>query len=865
MSTNSYFSNMFNSSMGVGGMAPFRDNPTKPVTNIKEKNGEACLVHEEPTVTVIDEMRHFGADIPDADYRKNVQLNNKPISDQTKSESSLGSKKPIDEKPVNDKTINMEIRSHIDIFINEIQQNKPNYNRLYKNVNHVANNIIETSTVAIQMGGNPKTWNRINQIGQGLNTFSTNLNSLSSLAQNGSISFSIEMCSNYWSMAVGAMSILSSILNDDEDEPDERFEYLFKSLNEIQNALKLGFERLESILINCVCERLAEIYGQLIRMETIMCDSFRDIHRKDLLNITDAIKKDLSGEFIQTNTERRDLLLKLSTWIDCHCSSSIETAKNRFCIDSPQILIDMLQTASPSFIINLTNSLINEPESIPNVDICLSACKLFAMAHKKWKIEYNTKLLYGRVIGIIDDAYTMIECFNETDVETLIRQMNHYRFMIGRAIARVGFEVGKTQMVDQINKMTNKDEVVKLIDSIELRRIIIVKMCEIRGIVLKHKLISKEEYLRTVPNIDSTPNRKPYYGGGLPYVPTRSPPTGGHLVAHGNKPEELLNYLEYGLNVNAHCGWGNVLLNCMLNTKPHPQCLHSLLKCPELDSTSGQMCKTDMGSTWPIGTGAITYALNCAHLTSAILLTANGYNIDSTNYGTYHSGGHWGDCGNLHRWASEGDKNSITTLEVVKSMEDKNSFWYRDKLRVAYKYYKEYESGLNHTSEKMPDYTGDIKSLFVFSCMLGLVPPAVKCSMNQYYNISMQNTITKSGLKWSDLSKYNGTPLIEWENNANVSSETIIDSNYANYLKVYKNKLDEMIKTESVESNNPYLQWIELLEPICKTINKPIITETFQLVKSGSDIKRDLNLLNALLKQEPTYNLGVNIDILLST
>ena len=74
-----------------------------------------------------------------------------------------------------------------------------------------------------------------------------------------------------------------------------------------------------------------------------------------------------------------------------------------------------------------------------------------------------------------------------------------------------------------------------------------------------------------------------------------------------------------------------------------------------------------------------------------------------------------------------------------------------------------------------------------------------------------------------------------------------------------------MIKTESVESNNPYLQWIELLEPICKTINKPIITETFQLVKSGSDIKRDLNLLNALLKQEPTYNLGVNIDILLST
>lgn len=850
-------------------------NPTVYSNNNKKTNirvgdsGIPDIVHNESSfIKPVDEMRHIGNDISDADYHNNVNLSNySPIKPESQEPREPQYKKQESPKPREPREPRepefIEIRTHIDIFINEIQQKKPNYNNFGNAVDSISKNITETANLAMQMGGKSKTWNRILQVGNGLSTFSTNLKSLQNLSTGGSIPFSFEMCSNYWSMAVGAMSILSAILNDEDDEPDERFEYLFKSLNEIQNALKWGFERLESILINCVCERLAEIYGQLIRMETIMCDSFRDIHRKDLLNITDAIKKDLSGEFIQTNTERRDLLLKLSTWIDCHCSSSIETAKNRICNDSPQILIDMLQTASPSFIINLTNSLLNMSESIPNVDICLSACKLFAMAHKKWNIEYNTKLLYGRVIDIINNVYFMIERFDEEDVETLIRQMNHYRFMIGRAIARVGFEIAQIPMIDQINKMTNKDEIMKLLDSIELRRIIIIKMCEIRGINIKYKLVSKEEYLKTIPKIDSTPNRTPY-GSGIYSTPVRSTPTGGHLVAHSGTSAELLNYLEYGLNVNAHCGWGNVLLNCLLKTTPHPLSLHYLLKCPELDISSGQSCKTDPGSTWPIGTRPITYILNCAHLTSAILFTANGYDIDSTNYGAHWQGGHWGDCGNLHNWAQDGNKNAITTLEIVKLMEKKNSFLYRDKLRSAYKYYKEYESGLYES-----EYTGDLRTLFVFSCILGLVPPAI-----QYHNIKLKEPITK-GLTWDELSRYNGTPILNWEKFTQVPSETLpvitIDSNYANYLKTYKTKLGDMIKPEQPRAKHemaqpidPYSNWIALLEPICNSINKPLITKRFQLVKSGSNIKQDLNLLNALLKQEPNYNLGVNIDIFLS-
>lgn len=818
---NMNLSNILNSSMGVGGMSSLKFEQHQ-FTNLKEKNGEVHVVHKEPPVSVADTMQRFGADF---DVSHGSLSNCNTVGYKT-------------QKPEIRKI--QEINTHVNIFINEIQ--RPNYERFHSAVNNTANNIIDTAQLAMQMGGKPKTWNRVMSAGQGLSTFSTNLKSL----QSSDVQMpSLEMCSNYWGMAIGAMSILSAILNDDDDgdNQDERFKHIFQSLGEIHKALKLGFERLESILINCVCERLTEIYNLLCRMETVMCDSFRDIHRKDLVGIADAIKKDLSGEFVQNERERRCLLLNLSTWIDCHCSASIETAKNRF--NSPEII----GNAGPSFIINLCGSLLGWSQSMPNVDICLSACKLFQMAHTRWQIRYDTSLLYGRVIKIIGDVEAHIERFGDDDIEILIRQMKHLKFMIGRAIARVGFEIGRSPMGEQINKMTNKDEIMKLLDSIELRRVVCIKMCKLRGIEFVSNVISKEEYLRTIPAIDNTPNRTPYNSWGYPSRPVRSAPVGGHLAAHSGTPAELLNYLEYGLNVNAHCGWGNVLLNCLLSGAPHPQSLHSLLKCSELDTSSGQSCLTDPGSTWPIGTRPITYILNCAHLTSAVLFTANGYNIDSTNYGAHWHGGHWGDCGNLYNWAQDGNRNAITVLEIVKSMEDAGSFWHRDKLRSAYKYYKEYESGMYCSSK----YVGDKRSLFVFSCILGLVPAGSSSG------IDIDEKITKSGLTWRELSLYNGKSSID----QNKLKAKTVNSEYLSYLRTYKTNLEEMIKIPS-ESFDLYAKWIALLEPICNTINKPNILEAFRSLKKSGDIKQNLNLLNAMLKLEPGYTLGANIDILLS-
>jgi hypothetical protein len=722
-------------------------------------------------------------------------------------------------------------------------------------MSHISNNLVETARL---MGNNSKEWKNILQIGHGLETFATNLRSFQSqLEMNITGGFSIEMCSNYWSMAIGAISVLSAILNDDDEDEESPFNMVLKDLFEIKKALQIGFERLESILLETVCKRLELIYGQLIRMETIMCDSFRDLHRKDLLNICDAIKKDLSGEFIQTNQERRNLLSRLSTWIDHHCSSSIEVAKNRMSLDQPNILIEMLPTADTSFIINLAMIMLQSKETLPNMGICLSACELFSIAHKKWKIDYNIVPMYKRVIGIIKDCKCMIEVFDQDDIDTLVRQINHYKFAIGREISKANIEINSNTAIGvQINKMTCRDTILQLVDSIELRRLIIIEICKLRGLD-SPILQTKENYLKQIPKIERTPNRAPFHGVGYPSVHVRHAPIGGHRIAESGTSAELLYYLEMGLNVNYHCGWGNVLLNHLLSTKQNPTSLHYLLKCPNIDTQTGQACRTDMGSTWPIGSRPITYILNCQNAMLAIIFSANGYDIDSTNYGGHWQGGHWGDCGNLHNWAQDGSKQGIITLEIVKLMEDKNSFWNRDKLRVAYKYYKEYESGLEHTDPNS-EFEGDKKSLFIFSCILGLVPPCIKYTD---FSKNSKQKITPN-LTWFELSEY--TKLMNWNKFQQPSEKQPllnIKSDYYTYLQNYKEKLESIINIPISEKPDQLNMWIKLLEPMCKT------NETVQLltdIRIG-DIKQNLNLLNAILKTDPTYNLGTNIDIYLTS
>ena len=851
------FSRILNSSMGMVPRLPTSNQPQPQITNLKEKaDGSIYVDNTVPTSQKIDLTNVIDSALKISHSEHNSTKEN---PDGSKGDPYEGDAytEITELTSINFTDINIVFNK---FFVN--LQNKKADNILANRIHSFSNNVRETANLAIKMGGNSSTWNKILNIANGLSTFSSNLKLFNTFD-----AFSFEICSSQWGMAISTLSILSSILNDEEDVViSDTFSQIYTTLTEIQMAINEGFKKLESILIDRVCEKLTSIHDQLIRMETIMCNSFKDIHRKDLLDICDAVKKDLSGEFIQTHSERRNIILKLSTWIDYHCSSSIETDIHRIDTSkSAHIVIGLLNKSDPSFVLNVMMTLLNKQNSFINLEMFISIYQLFVLANKKWKINYDTKKLCERIKVVIKQAQQTLESIDQNDIDILERQIKHYKFLIGRAIAKSGKITNRDSFINQINKLSNSIEIMRLVDYIELRRLIILKICELTN--LKVPVIqSKDEFLTSIPDIEETPNRAHYNGGGLPYAPTRSSPMGGHKVAESGTSEELLYYLEHGLDVNSHCGWGNVLLNYLFG-RPTPTGLHHLLKCPELDKTSGQKCLNSGNSTWPIGSRPIQYILNNAYMALAILFVADGYNIDLTNYGAHWQGGHWGDCGNLYDGAlSQKYINCIITLEVIKLMEDKTSFWHKDKLRDAYKYYKEYESGFYNDNE----YKGDLRSLFVFSCLLGLVPPIIK-----RMKIDPSEKISPN-LTWSDLSfqeKGDNTVIcrLNWKELRTSSISVMPEkSKYREYLNGYIENLDIEIRSSNTD-NDIWKRWINLLENFCTSVDKLEIKESFHMMKEFykngniTFMKRELNYLNAILKKESNYPFGTNIDILLSS
>jgi hypothetical protein len=726
--------------------------------------------------------------------------------------------------------------TNINIFIDNIQENKPD-TEFSDVMTAISNNFTKTARLT---GIDTKDWKPILKIGNELGSFATNLKTFSSAQSIGN--FSIDMCTSYWGMAVSALSIISSILNEDEDDEDNPFNLILEELHYIQVALKKGFDRLESILLNCVCTRLDTLCEHMNRMETIMCDSFKDLHRKDFIKAANAVKKDLSGEFQLTQQERRNVLMELSNWIDSHSNVSIENSKNRIDLKFPHILIQIVESNYLDVLGNVIFAIIDSNQSFPNVNVSLLACELFILAYNKWNISYNVEPLFERVRKIIDESIKLMDTIDISIFDRVVRQIHNHYFVIGRIIAKSGIQLTQTSLVEQFEKMTQKDEIHFHINSIELKRRVVIKMCQLKELDYApiKSIKTKSEYLAQSPNIDATPNRTSYSGMmGCRY---RSSPAGGHLAAEKGSAPEILRYLQMGLNVNAHCGWGNVLLN-LLNGSPEHMSLHHLLKCSELDTTSGQSCHTDPNSTWPVGSRPIQYILNRSFMKLAILFVANGYDIDLTNYGAHWNGGMWGDCGNLYAWASSGNKESIQTLEIIQAMEDPHSIMYKAKLRRAYKYYKEFEAG----SIDGTKFDGNINSLLVFVCLLGQVPPIIR----NHTNPIKSDKITDS-VNWYDL----GLSEKSYQTiNTTKPNPQLLTESYVSYLESFKNKLVSIKNT-----SNPTTKWIDILEPICMSTENHAIINAFNDAKKGSI--QELNYLNALLKLFVLdYQLGSNIDM----
>lgn len=793
----------------------------------------------------------------------------------------------------------------------KVTRTRANFDAFAAHAGDIGNNLQETSRLAVLAGGDAHTWKRVYGAGQGLTTLSDSLKKISSAAPG-----SLTMVLGCWGAAVGVLTTMLSLFGDnDDDEKGQMFEQIFLALEQIRSALERGFHRLEAILVECVCERLAHISRKLVRIESIMCASFQDLHRKDLLDIADAIKKDMCGEFPQTTAERRALLRRLSAWIDGHCAASIEVSQNRIELDSPTVLLEVLSddaNESIGFLLPLIAALVPDykpTHATPNLAVCMYASNLFVLADQKWKLLghwHRVDALYGRVATTLERVQSAVLAIDRSVVDCLLRQVAHYRFLLGRALARAGIDFNSTsgggkQMREQISATSvgDRDNIMRLLDAMELRRLVLEQTALIAPLDVAQReriasLQSKAQFLALVPAAVCQIS-----------------------AARGGKQQEILDCLNRGANVNASCGWGAMVLHFpkMSASADHvPLGLHHLLRCDGVQLNNGST--RHLGDTWPVGSRPIQYILNCSLYELALLFVANGYDIDATNYGAHWQGGAWGDCGNLYQWAATPTYySSVICLQFVHAMADPTSFLHREKLRAAYAFYKQYESGL-----VAGNYQGNQKSLFTIVCLLGLIPTQqhgvdfsfrfdapmlLTCGFTFYMlayrckNYNVMQFMIDSGKCHNHRQSLNPAhvpenvvvfpPAAAAAAAAAAATAAILpvaapateQTEFLRNLQNEKQHFAELAATAAAaqeDRSDTFTQqcrtWIELLTPVCAASNRADVDGTLKTLRGKisaqppdtAAVVADFNLLNALLKQsDRNYQLGPNVDLFLQT
>ncbi len=738
--------------------------------------------------------------------------------------------------------------------------------------------LTQASQMALMAGGHARTWKGIANAGSSLMTFSSSLQTI----QTAKMGLSLGL--GYWGVAVSAFSLALSIFCNDYDDDDRESEWrqqIASMLQQILSTIQQGFQRVESVLIDVVCKKLNAICLKLERLERIMCTSFRDLHRKDLVDIVDAVEKDLNGEFVLHNFERRNLLRRLSTWIDCHSNSSIELSQNRVDLENLSVFNELVDVDCPQnslhILIPLLSSLVpsfKPQHQMPNWELYVFTSKLFSIAQQRWKIQDPVDALFDRVVAKFDQVQKTIALIDVNVHACLHRQYYHQQFMIGRLLAEVKIEFGgEKTLKEKISTLClqDRERVERALQRYEvLRRIIIcIDTLTKQAGYFGFSLISGSTEL-----LASKTFRQDSGGFLGKKIRNRDP----WVTMQEGYYDELEQFLNQGLDVNLHDGWGHLLLRFTRSNRRNPKFLHRLLKCPGIDTNSGS--KYNLNDTWPIGSRPIQYILNCSNYPLALLFVANGYNIDSTNYGAHWHSGCWGDMGNLHRWVAEnpGKNDCVATLELVMKMQDSNSFLYRDKLRLAYQYYKDYESGQETT------YTGSKEALLCVVCLLGLIPhnfalprqmdfdaPIVDCGLTWLMlahasgNWNVEQFILQTGAK---------NLVVNWKNEKTSlakSRQVVVPekSDFSKSLAIERHEFAivahatrQNAQTTRKKATDRRAMWLNLLEPIVQ--NNITLKEQFQNCKdsTGEEFLQNLNLLNASLKMMVNgYALGSNIDI----
>lgn len=562
--------------------------------------------------------------------------------------------------------------------------------------------------LALITGEHKRTWNGVAKVAQGSINIAASLTSIGSA---GSM-LSLGAITGGIGLAIGVIGLIDGLFGNDEDDNDgigEALQQIHQSIVDMHNAMLECFQRVEEVLIVCVVEKLNQINTRLSRLERITVQSFKELHTKDLIDITDALKKEIMGEHKLTNSEKRSYLRQLSCWIDNHSKSSLQTQALRHGGDISKIIEILEETnileSLPIFLAELVNIVptlnISNINQFPNIDILSTACDVYMIVSRR-PGYFNNPETIKRAKQVFDDIINMIKTLkdfticDESLINILTRQYDNYRFWVGQFICKINNGTNwsniETPLFSILKEGSEKLELLEMINQMELRRLCLIKIGMLLNIQVQ-QLESKKNILER--------SAKYYTQGKM----------------HGvYNTADLKRSIEMGTNFNTYDSWGrplHYLTKCTGTARE----IHLLFKThPIIPIEMGGGTLYNQGDTWGSGSNPTLHAMNNGKFPMGVLFCANGLDISESDgrcggsipFNNTH-------MGNAYWWRDTGSVPSIIGTRLVRLMNTVGNRLYRDNLRSAYKYYKLVEAG----NLQVETLVFTLDSLLLLTCVIG--------------------------------------------------------------------------------------------------------------------------------------------------
>jgi len=574
------------------------------------------------------------------------------------------------------------------------------------------------SQIALMTGGHARTWKGIAAASQSMLSLA---HGISAVAAAESL-MSLAAVGGYVGIAVAGVGLAMSLFGNDGE--DNGMEALFEGINIIigqlntihsaihdmhQDLIKIG-KRLEEILVTKVLSDLSQINSKVDRLERITSYSFKELHGKELIDIIDTIKKDLCDEHVLTNPERRDYMRKLSTWIDHHSKSPLQTFIFKTSSDKRKIL-EILESSDfdiycmlPLFVSTIKSFV---PElglditNIPNIRVFSIACDVYLLAEKRYNMV-NSKLT-DRIISNYNNILSVIGLIQKLNVQDIIyRQYKHCCLMLGNSIRKYRKEYSIADK-DPINNLiigTSSSYLEDLLVDIELR----------------YQLLKKLESLGC-PLIQGLDSRNIIMKGNLSQLASI------YDSAKDGNLNTFIKCLEAGVDPNVYNSWGMPIHYITKHCKyDSARLLHALFRYSEIVMVGGT--KIDQGDTWGVGANPILHVMNRSKFGMAVLFCANGFDItDSDGRGVPYGLGHFNSshCGNLYWWCESIGPTALVpkmTRDVMKHMNTEINVFNKLRLRKAYEHFKVLESGFESDLKDV-----ELDALLLLTCVIGDLRP----------------------------------------------------------------------------------------------------------------------------------------------